>query len=146
VFEECYTRGASEAPSAPRPKGQTSLANGHYPHACNGLRLKIFPISNVADARIVTKSVRLGELTDPDTSNSATRVYAKRREKDLAAFFYIPCPHKVMRSGHLSAGALWFARDHSGCERNPRCYTRSPKVSGQNSQTLRLTGTQELTD
>jgi hypothetical protein len=40
---------------------------------------------------------------------------------------------------------LQFDREHSGCERNPQGRTRTPKVSGQNSQSLGLTPPQELT-
>ncbi len=31
---------------------------------------------------------------------------------------------------------LWFDREQSGCECNPRVYARTPKLSRQNSQTL----------
>ncbi len=39
---------------------------------------------------------------------------------------------------YLAGGpaALWFDREHSGCECNPRVYARTPKLSRQNSQTL----------
>lgn len=41
---------------------------------------------------------------------------------------------------------LWFARDHSGCEREPRCFVRTPDISLENSQSLGSTAGRQLTE
>jgi hypothetical protein len=40
---------------------------------------------------------------------------------------------------------LWFERDRSGSDRDPRGYDRTPNVSGKNSQSLGLTTPVQLT-
>src|SRR5262249_51325145 len=96
------------------------------------------PESRARHSETGSRSVSLGEPLDPPAGGSARRVNGERRESPLPAFFYFPLALRVLRRAAFPLSPLWFAGAQSGCGRDPQGSDRTPKISGQNSQTLRL--------
>jgi hypothetical protein len=129
AWEQVRTRPGLKPPSGTRSRQPLSLK-----------RLTAF-----CQERIVTKSVRLGELSDPVSRKRYTRVNAEPRERDLPRFSYFLRPVWDLRRAGGGGRTLWFEGEHSGCERDAWGYARTPNVSRKYSRTLGERGPDELT-
>ena len=73
------------------------------------------------------------------------RVSTTSREPPLPAFRVFPGFSGVSRSGPPSPILSLVRRDHSGSEREPRGYVRTPNISRKNSRALAIETTNGLT-
>jgi hypothetical protein len=112
------------------------------------LRKRILTLSCARGARIlekISRSVTIGELNEAVAEAADTPVNANRRRRPVPAirvFSLIPSGLRRLLGVRGLSGSREIVR---GCGRDPQGYVRTPNVSPQNSQTLRLTDPIRLT-
>src|SRR6516165_6156643 len=94
--------------------------------------------------RIVTKRVPLGELND-FSPNTATHGLAPEAESHRSRLFAFSRDFRGFLAPDLCRRFSLVRGDHSGSEREPRGYVRTPNVSRTNSRALAPETTNGLT-
>ncbi len=123
-----------------RFRNQLSSFEGHRSGLELSQRLSISAFATSALARVVTRSIAVGEPFDFSRNDVTRQLTPGARIDGPRAFRLDPLFCNDLRRLASRTGALRFERDQSGVEGNPKGLPSQPEASASNSRTLWLTG------